>query len=69
MKGYTELNVKISAVQTFRVSLVVVILRQTVAEVFDSLPAGPTLCTLMKYSVTFCSRLEADSDVISGEIV
>ena len=40
------------------------ILCQTVAELFDPLPA--VLCTFMQYSIAFCSPQEAASDVISG---
>ena len=32
-------------------------------------PAGPVLHTFVKYLVTFCSRLETASDVISGKFV
>ena len=39
-----------------------VILRQNVAELFDSVSA---LCTFMQYSITFCSRPEAASEVMS----
>ena len=46
-----------------------VILHQTLAELFDSLPAGPVSRTVMQYSNTFCSRPEAVSDVISGVAV
>ena len=42
------------------------ILRQTVTEVFDSLPAGPVLRTCMQHSTAFCSRLEPTINVISG---
>ena len=45
--------------QTICVSLMV-ILRQTVAELFDTLSTGPVLRTFLQYSVTFCSRLETD---------
>ena len=38
------------------------------AELLDSL-AGPVLRTFMQYLITFCSRLETDSDVISGVVV
>ena len=44
----------------------VVILRQTKTEVFDSLPAGPVLRIFMQYSMTYRSLPEAVSDVISG---
>ena len=35
-------------------------------ELFNSLPTETVLRTFMHYSITFCSRLEAASDVISG---
>ena len=35
-------------------------------ELFDSLLVGIVLCTYMQYSVTVCSRLEADSQFMSG---
>ena len=54
--------------QTFSVSLVVV-LHQTDAELFDCLLAGPVLRTFMQNSVTFLSRVEAASDVISNIFV
>ena len=47
----------------------VVILRQTVADLFDSLPAGPALCTFMQYPVIFCSRPEEAGDVMSCMVV
>ena len=37
------------------------------AELLDSLPAGPVLRTCMQYSIAFCSRLEAASDVKSDK--
>ena len=43
----------------------VVTSRQTVAELFDSKPASPVVCTFMK-SITFGSLQEVTSDVISG---
>ena len=33
------------------------------------MPAGPVLRTSMQYSVAFCNRLEAASDVVSSRIV
>ena len=51
--------------RTFFASLVS-ILRQSVAELIDSLLAGPILRTVVQYSITFCSRLEADSEVLPG---
>ena len=39
--------------------------RQTLTELFDSMPAGPALCTYMQYSVTCRSILEAACDAIS----
>ena len=52
--------------QTFLSS---VILRQNVTELFDSLLAGPVLRTFMQYPIAFCSRTQADSDVIPGRLV
>ena len=49
--------------QTFCVSFVV-ILRQTLADLFDSLLTEPVFRTFMHYSITFCSRLEANSDIV-----
>ena len=49
--------------QTFCMSLIA-ILRQTVAELFDYLPAGRVLCTSKQYSVTFCRMPEVTSVVI-----
>ena len=44
----------------------VLISRQTIAQLFDSLTTGLVLRTFMQYSVTYCSRSEAASGVISG---
>ena len=41
-------------------------LRQTVTGLFDSMDAGPVLCTFMQHSITFCSVPEVVGDVISG---
>ena len=46
----------------------IVISCQTLAESFDS-ARGRVLCSITKYSVTYCSRPEAASDVISGKFV
>ena len=51
--------------QTFCVSLVV-ILNQTVTELFDFSVAGPVLRTVRQYSVAMWSRSEAASDVLSS---
>ena len=40
------------------------ILRQTVANLFDSLPTEPVLRTFIQYSITFRSQPEAANDVI-----
>ena len=64
MQNATPLNLKI-----FRYSVTLVILRQTVAELLDSLLAGPVLRTFVQYSVAFCSRPKAANDVISGVAV
>ena len=45
------------------------IFRQTVAELFNFMPAGPVSCTFMQYSVALCTLLEVASGVISGVIV
>ena len=45
------------------------ILGQTVVEIFDTLAAGPVLRTFVQYLTTFCNRLEAAGDVISGMFV
>ena len=39
------------------------------AELFDSLPAGPILRTFVQYLIAFCSRLEVACDVIFGVAV
>ena len=39
------------------------------AELFDSLPAGPVSRTFAQYLIAFCSRLEVASDVVSGRFV
>ena len=39
------------------------------AELFDSLAGRTVLCTFVQYLITFCSRLEAADDVISGTFV
>ena len=52
---------------TISVSLVM-ISRQTLAELFDSLLAWHTLRTFMQCSVTFCSWQEAASDLIMWQI-
>ena len=49
--------------QTFCTS-VVVIVRQTVAELFDYLWVEAALRTFVQYSITFCRRPIAASDVI-----
>ena len=43
------------------------ILRQTVAELFDSMSVAPVLCKYFcaQYSITFCSIMEVAGDVIS----
>ena len=45
------------------------IFRQTVAELFNFMPAGSVSCTFMQYSVALCTLLEVASGVISGVIV
>ena len=47
----------------------VVILRQTVAELFDSTPSWLFLCISIQYLVTFYSLAEAACDVLSGLVV
>ena len=42
------------------------ILRQSVAELFDSMPAKPVSCTCVQYSVTFSDLPEVASKIISG---
>ena len=42
---------------------------QHVSESFDSLPTGSVFCTLVHYSLPFCSRLETASDVMSRRVV
>ena len=42
------------------------ILRQTIAKLFDSMPAGPVLYISVQYSISFCSPREAVSDVVYG---
>ena len=44
----------------------IVILSQTVAEIFDSVLAGAVLCAFMQYSITDCSLPEVASNIISG---
>ena len=39
------------------------------AELFDPLQSGPVLRTFVQYLITFSSRLETASDVISGKFV
>ena len=52
--------------QTFGASSVV-ILHQTVTELFHSLPIGPALRSSLQYWITYCTnRPEVASDVISG---
>ena len=46
-----------------------VILRQTMAELFDSLPTGPVIRIFMQYSTTSSSQPEALNDVIIGIFV
>ena len=45
------------------------ILRQTAADVFDSLTTGLVLRTFMQYLIIFCSQQDAASDVIFGATV
>ena len=47
-------------------AVLVMIWRQTVTELLEPLPAGHVLRTFKQYSIAFCSRTEAASDVISG---
>ena len=44
-------------------------LRQTVTELFDSVPAGPVVRHFVEYSIAFCSRPKAANDIISGMFV
>ena len=46
-----------------------VTLGETVAELFDSLPASPVLRTFAQYLLTFCSRPDAERNAISGRLV
>ena len=46
-----------------------VIMHQTVNELFDYMPAGPVKCSFMQYSITFCSQPEVASDVLAGVAV
>ena len=46
-----------------------VIKRQTVTELFDSLLTGPVLHTFTQYSIAFYSRLAGANDVISSRFV
>ena len=45
------------------------ILHQTLAKLLDNLPTGPVLRTSTQYTIIFCSRPEATSDVISRVVV
>ena len=46
-----------------------VILRQTLTELFDALSVLFVLRTFIKYSVAFRNRVETDADVMSGMFV
>ena len=63
MRNAAPLNVKIST------EVLSVIVRQTEAELYDSLQVGSACRTFMKYSIsmTFCSQQKVAVDVISGE--
>ena len=49
--------------------LLVVILCQMFAKLFDLMPVCPGLCTFVQYSLTLYSPHESASNVISGEAV
>ena len=51
-----------------RVSFLV-ILRQTVTELWVSMPTAPALRTFVEYLIAFCSRTETASDVVSSQFV
>ena len=59
----SPVNLKI--LQTFCVSLVVILL-QTVAELFNPLLAGPVLRTVVQYSIVFCSDCGSTKMSVSG---
>ena len=45
------------------------IIGETVVELFDSVSVGPVLLTFVQYLITFRSRPDVASDVISGVFV
>ena len=66
--GKTSRHLTLQSRQTFNVSLLVM-LRQTLAELGAPMPVTSVLRTFVQYLIAFCSQPDTASDIIFGMFV